>query len=813
MSTLSCLRVALCALSLALALGCGGANGGELGGGGNAGNAGSSGSGGSGAQGGSAGMGGMIGSDAGLDCNEVGCDDGNDCTSDGVCNTVMGICIGGGDDEAINSPCDNDGGAYCDGVGACVVCNDDFQCALSFPPQECRQAATCVDNDCPVPEPLPDGSPCDGGQCIQGQCTATKWVPMVCDNSVTPFFWDMPMDVTVDPSTIEATREFTADIRASFSIPQEFLQFGVISVYPAVLDALDVDTAAAELVTSGVTSGSPASASLASTPITVAIPQVPNPGDSGGSDCSEDTDCPLAAFGQNCGASGQCDCACMSGCAPEACPNMVTGDLVLPNMWRFKAPYTAASSGEVCFDVGGKDPPSAVGAPPVRTGIRAVASNGAFVRFECVGGTANDNGTPGFPLDDFVDPNPASAQICFPIEMPDMDLCAGPPPVDCADDNQCARDAVCDPFTGGCKGGASLPRGTLCDQDGGKACDGQGACVQCVEDSGCADDGNQCTTAPACVDDSCRLQTNLPQGALCNQNGGNRCDGNGNCIDVGDGPFPVTAELTLGCTQNLDSDVSIISFELTVAPESPVQGESFAADLSGVASIPEDLLDAVQWAIPGGVTRLNLIDLAATVHVRSGATGNDVRLAPQAIPYRCAQNSSAACDPANDLPGEPGRRGNSDCVPVAASNPCGRFLEIPTSSDCAPGGACAVLDGGTGTKLNQCGANGFCVAASLAVPLESQVSSYAAIGPEVLWGWDDASTGATLRGNGTWDLPPAVFAEPTGPNGFRINVDGLAVAYECTMAVDSDGEEGVGVPGQSSPTPSALLIGFPVAAP
>lgn len=808
-----CLSVALVALPLLLAWGC--ADPITVGAGGAGGSGGRSGSGGS-IDGGIGGMGGAGGA-AGTNCIETGCSDGNACTVDGVCNTVMGVCMGGGGFEPADTPCTQEGGFFCDGEGTCVVCNEDVQCARFFPPRECRDAAVCVDKQCPFPDALPDGSPCSEGQCYQGGCVPVapqnKLVPMVCDNQVTPFFWEIPMNMTVAPSAIEATRPFTAQIEAALSIPQEFLQFGLVSVFPAALTDIEITSAAAEIVTSGVLSGSPVSTVLAPVPVTAPIPQVPNPGNPGGDACTTDEDCPLAAFGQRCGADDECACACETGCVPEQCANVVTGDIEVPVNRIFNAPYRAEAAGAACFDVGGEDPPSAIGAPPLRTGIRGVASNGAFIRFECVGGTANDNGTPRDPFDDFVDPNPPAAQICFPIDTPDVDLCEVPPPVDCSDDNECAVDGICDPFTGECSPGNSEPRGTPCDQDGGRACDGQGNCVQCVEDMGCADDGNQCTSDPVCANDTCLPLSNLPEGTVCNQDGGNLCDGSGNCILVGDGPLPQSQELTLGCTSNLTSDVALVPFQLSVAPSVIVQGDPFTADLSGVGLISEDLLDSVQWVIVGGATRVDLIDLLATVHVRAGATGDDVSLSVMPIPYRCAVDG-AICDPSNDEPSIPGRRSNSDCAPVGPTNPCGRFLVIPTSDDCAPGGICAQLDGGAATKVNQCATNGFCVTEALPIPLESQVGSYVAgAAGQVLFGWDDANTGATLDANGTWDLLPAVFDDPIASNGVRASIDGLSVALECTMGVDSDGIFGVGVPDQSSPSPNLSLISFPIRLP
>ena len=82
----------------------------------------------------------------------------------------------------------------------------------------------------------------------------------------------------------------------------------------------------------------------------------------------------------------------------------------------------------------------------------------------------------------------------------------------------------------------------------------------------------------------------------------------------------------------------------------------------------------------------------------------------------------------------------------------------------------------------------------------------------VLFGWDDESTGATVAANGTWTLPAAVFTNPTGPNGIRVNASGLSVALECTMGVDAGGPDGPNppVPDQASPTPDSLLIDFAI---
>ena len=58
-------------------------------------------------------------------------------------------------------------------------------------------------------------------------------------------------------------------------------------------------------------------------------------------------------------------------------------------------------------------------------------------------------------------------------------------------------------------------------------------------------------------------------------------------------------------------------------------------------------------------------------------------------------------------------------------------------------------------------------------------------------------------------LPSAAFADPPEPNGIRVSA-GLGVGLQCTMAVDSGGPDGVGVPDQASPTPDELLLEVPV---
>jgi hypothetical protein len=105
---------------------------------------------------------------------------------------------------------------------------------------------------------------------------------------------------------------------------------------------------------------------------------------------------------------------------------------------------------------------------------------------------------------------------------------------------------------------------------------------------------------------------------------------------------------------------------------------------------------------------------------------------------------------------------------------------------------------------------------SLSIPLQSATETYTAdASGQVLIGFDDLSTGATVAANGTYNLPAASFPAPATPNGARVIAEFLQIALQCTMAVDSGGPDGPvpPVPDQASPTPDSRLLQFPILIP
>ncbi len=113
----------------------------------------------------------------------------------------------------------------------------------------------------------------------------------------------------------------------------------------------------------------------------------------------------------------------------------------------------------------------------------------------------------------------------------------------------------------------------------------------------------------------------------------------------------------------------------------------------------EFVLDLVQSvAFTGGTTQFELADLAATVQVRSGAMGPDVTLLVDASAL--APGPTRFCQ----LPYDQVCTVDSDCL-VPPCRPPVNLVDIPVSTDCAPGGLCDGVGKATGPD-SQCGRNG-----------------------------------------------------------------------------------------------------------
>ena len=432
-------------------------------------------------------------------------------------------------------------------------------------------------------------------------------------------------------------------------------------------------------------------------------------------------------------------------------------------------------------------------------------------------------------------------------------------PADCSASNECLTDGVCNalcdpadlasctPPDTRCPGqDDNQPAGTDCAFNSGNVCDGNGACVQCL----LAENEGRCLVAGGFLGDVCTSNTDCPVtgtgGGICLPTNGDcditpidcqvpsrcsggstctgrtqapvgapcsngECDSNGVCQFVPVDPPLQSADITVGCTNNVTADISILPFILDVDPNAIVAGAGpVPTTFAGTAEFSEVFLDAAQGAVPGGVTAADLVNLVATVQIRTGGTLNStVALTNAPLPTTCLIGGTA-CNPANDGASVPGSQPNTDCVPTGTFNPCQALVSIPTSTDCAPGGVCD----GLGKLASQCSTNGFCVTGGLPLPLASQSTTLTPAATGIVnFGFADQGTGATVQPNGTYLLPAAVFTAPQALNEIKVNASGLSVALVCTMAVDAGGPQGVGVPDLASPTPTGNLNTFNIQVP
>jgi hypothetical protein len=425
------------------------------------------------------------------------------------------------------------------------------------------------------------------------------------------------------------------------------------------------------------------------------------------------------------------------------------------------------------------------------------------------------------------------------VVCPGTNFCVDQP-INCVTPSVCVSDGTCDPFCDPatipacdrCIGdGNPANEGGACSEAGGQVCLG-GVCVQCTSAAQCATLPSapvDCQLPNTCsAGNTCVAGGTAPAGTVCS-NG--VCDGTGigpsacqfqacdpceaNCGQSGGPDFnPSTCNqsITLGCTNNVTTNVSILPWQLTANPTTILSGQAFSVQYGGAAVFSEFFLDAGLATVPG-LKQAELISAVATAQVRSGATGANVPLNAQPVPTTCSggMNAGLACTTADD------------CPPGAPYVACGQYVQIPiingipiTAGGCSGAVAncdCSPCSSINATKAAQCTANGYCIApGGLSIPLQTPVGNYtAAASGQVLIGFQDVGTGATIAPDGTYILPAASFPAPAAPNGVRVIASVLQVALQCTMAVDSGAIPPA--PVTSSPTPSSLLSRYNIQVP
>jgi len=398
---------------------------------------------------------------------------------------------------------------------------------------------------------------------------------------------------------------------------------------------------------------------------------------------------------------------------------------------------------------------------------------------------------------------------------------------DCDDGNECTTD-TCDITCGICINDGAPNDGDACQPDvpcgptdgtcGGGTCTANDACTV---DADCPNTppapADPICTEAVCASDFCGnfcdIDLAANAGGVCDFNpgaGDGVCIADGTCgfggapscneFNNGDPATPTSQVVGVACTNSVTTAQSPFPFTLIVdEPGGIIGGGSFDASFDGIGVFPQFFLDAAQGVVPGGVQTAELVDIVATVQVRSGATGPDVPLGPDLSsitpgPIRfCNFPTDQVCTcPGGTLPGD-------TCPePACIGGTCNAqqvLAELPTSTDCTGGGACALV-GQTGTG-SQCDLNGFCITGDLIIEFAQSAPTTYTADPsgEVLFGWADQGVPglvlcpaaapncqAAFMPDGCYDLPAAVFSNPTPPIGIRVNASGLFVPIQCAMA-------------------------------
>jgi formylglycine-generating enzyme required for sulfatase activity len=152
--------------------------------------------------------------------------------------------------------------------------------------------------------------------------------------------------------------------------------------------------------------------------------------------------------------------------------------------------------------------------PGLDSGLGAMVASTTTTSSTSTGGSASSSGTGGT-----VTTTTTTTNSCEGLKS-----CVGAS--DCPALGTTCLVAVCD---SGCCAVTKAAGDTKCSDNGGKICDGNGTCVQCLIATQCPASTSQCATA-SCTAGTCGT-TNNPKGSSCTV-GGTACDGNGNCVNA-----------------------------------------------------------------------------------------------------------------------------------------------------------------------------------------------------------------------------------------------------------------------------------------
>jgi hypothetical protein len=210
---------------------------------------------------------------------------------------------------------------------------------------------------------------------------------MVCKNSFTNQLSDIPIGLVVDPTAINASQGFSASITPTLSFTVDFLNAALVQL-PTLTDVLVAD-AKATIQAFGTTAGSNVVTNYAGTPCVV-TPGNPNGCPQIFLDLCDGSDCPVTS------------------------PPTVATPLFV-ELQPVSGNWTAAASGQVCFDSFGTIPTGNITGttPPTDTYLRVFALQAIAVVLACTPGT-EDPANPD--VQTAIIPNTDADRNCFDIQ-------------------------------------------------------------------------------------------------------------------------------------------------------------------------------------------------------------------------------------------------------------------------------------------------------------------------------------------------------------------------------------------------------------
>ena len=481
------------------------------------------------------------GVESATDPADLPADDSNQCT--------VASCSGGPNYVPLQTglPCTDNGGTVCDGAGACVACNSDFECGTST---EC-ELHRCVDNACVV-ENVTAGTVVTmqtSGDCQRLECDGAGGTQSVADDT------DLPDDLNA-----------CTNDTCSGGVPGNDITPGAGCGVSGVCDAggqcvgcnVATDCGADSFCRSWACTDNVCEAT--DQPALTPLPS----GDQTAGDCQALVCDGAGGVGTTADPvdipsddGNECTVSACNGGTPTQNPTSAgslcnLGDDVCDGAGTCVQCLTAANCGFDSFCVSYSCDPSNNCVQNNTAAGTDLPSGSQFAAdcqvFECDG--LGDTRTVALDTDVPVDGNPCTQDVCTdgaPSNPPEAQgqacsvgsgiLCDGNGAcVECNAPSDCGTDTECLTFTctSGTCGSVPAPLGTVVSsQTAGDCqsvqCDGTGSEQSVADDTDLPDDGIECT------EDLCNLGSpaHPPTTAnvTCSQNGGSYCDGAGACVE------------------------------------------------------------------------------------------------------------------------------------------------------------------------------------------------------------------------------------------------------------------------------------------